>query len=342
MSETWRLPEVVLPDGDRRPLWIRDGRLTAEPIDHAAQLPGRFALPGLVDAHAHVTLLGHEPGGAIGGVRNLLELRGQGVLLVRDVGAPQSATLDLEPHPELPTLIAAGSWHAPEGRFFPAFHVPVPTEVLVPSALTELARGAKWIKVIADWTTPELSYPFEALKSLIDVVHAAGGRVAAHTQWQGAARVVEAGVDSIEHGCLVDEPTLEVMAARGVGWTPTLTAFAQALPADAPPDRVARRERALANYRAMLPVARRLGVPILAGTDTAGTIADEVGSLVEYGLEPADALRSATTVGRVFLGEPGLDDGAAADVVTFDDDPRDDPDVLRRPAAVVLRGRRVG
>lgn len=342
MSETWRLPQTVLPDGERRPLWIRDGRLTSEPVPRAAALPGRFALPGLVDAHAHITVVDDAPAGTMGGVRNLLELRGQGVLLVRDVGSPQSATLDLEPHPELPTLIAAGRWHAPEGRFFPPYHVPVPTEALVPAALTEIARGARWIKVVADWTTSELSYPIEAIAALVARVHAAGARVAVHSQWPGVAELVAAGVDSVEHGCLLDEATLAVMAERGVAWTPTLAAFSAPLAPEVRPEVVERRERRLANYRAMVPVADRLGVTILAGTDTVGTIVDEVGRLIEYGLEPMAALRAATTAARTFLGEPSLEDGAVADVVTFDDDPRDDPEVLRRPAAVVLRGRRVG
>jgi len=341
VSETWRLPETILPDGERRQLWVRDGVLSREPVQQAASLPGRFALPGLVDAHAHITLRDREPAGAMGGVRNLLELRSQGVLLVRDVGSPQSATLDLEPHPELPTLQSAGRWHAPEGRFYAPYHVPVPAEALVPAALTEIARGARWIKVIADWTTNDLSYEQDALAGLVARAHAAGARVAAHTQWPVVAQVVAAGVDSVEHGCMLDEATLEVMAAHGVAWTPTLSAFNQPLPPDARPDLVERRDETLANYRAMLPVAARLGLPILAGTDTVGTVADEITWLIEYGLEPVAALRAATTAARAFLFEPALDDGATADVVTFDADPRDDPDVLRHPAAVVLRGRRV-
>ena len=341
MSETWRLPETLLPDGEERALWVRHGRLTTDPIRQAAPLPGRFALPGLVDAHAHVTVIDEEPAGALGGVRNLLEMRNQGVLLVRDVGSPQSATLDIDPHPELPTLIAAGRWHAPEDRFYPPFHVPVPEAALIPSALTELARGAKWVKVVADWRSNELSYSAEALAGLVARVHAAGGRVAAHTQWQDVAEVVAAGVDSIEHGSFLDEPTLRIMAERGVAWTPTLAAFNSPIPPEAPAAVLERRANWLANYREMLPVGARLGVTILAGTDTVGTLAGEIRTLIEYGLEPVAALRAASTAARAFLDQPGLDDGAPADVVTFDDDPRDDPEVLGRPAAVVLRGRRV-
>jgi imidazolonepropionase-like amidohydrolase len=337
----WRLPAIVLPEGERRDLWVRDGSLTSTPVDDAPALPGRFALPGLVDAHAHLAVLNREPGDAATAARSLLILRQQGVLLVRDVGAPQSATLDLDPNPEFPILIAAGRWLAPEDRFYTPFHRPVPAGALVPAALTELARGAKWIKVIADWTTPELSYSAEVLRGLVERVHAAGARVAAHTQWAGVREIVAAGVDSIEHGCALDRDTLATMAARGVAWTPTLSAFNSPLPPDARPDLVERRGSVLDNYRAMIPAAHELGVPILAGTDTVGTVVDEVRQLIAYGLAPVAALRAATTDARRFLGAAGLEDGASADVVTFDDDPRDDPDVLRRPAAIILRGRRV-
>ncbi len=319
---------------------MRDGLLTATPVPRAPLLPGRFALPGLVDAHAHITLVDHQPADAAAGARNLLRLRDQGVLLVRDVGSPQSATLDLDTQPELPILVAAGRWHAPEGRFYGPYHRPVPAEALVPSALTEMARGATWIKVIADWTTPELSYPVEALRAMVERVHVAGGRVAAHTQWQGVREVVDAGVDSVEHGCRLDEATLGIMAGRDVAWTPTLSAFDAPLPPDARPDIVERRDAVLANYRAMIPIAARLGVTILAGTDTVGTVVDEIRQLIAYGLTPVAALRAATTAARVFLGRPALDDGAPADVITFENDPREDPDVLRWPVAVVLGGRR--
>jgi imidazolonepropionase-like amidohydrolase len=72
-----------------------------------------------------------------------------------------------------------------------------------------------------------------------------------------------------------------------------------------------------------------------------GTVAGEVALLVEFGLGPVDALRAATTAARAFLGAPGLADGAPADLVTYDADPRDDPAVLKTPAAVVRNGVRV-
>ena len=339
---SWKLPLIHLPEGDERDLWIDEGRFTTAPIDRATPLPGRFALPGLVDAHAHFALRAigddHQAGDGEDVLHALRANRDAGVLLVRDVGAPKSVTLTVRRDDTLPQFIPAGRWHAPAERFMAPFHDPVAADQLVSAVREEIGRGATWVKVVADWRTPELSYPLETLRAVVDAAHAAGARVAVHTQWAHAGDLVTIGVDSIEHGCLLDEGALREMAARGCAWTPTLTAFNGPLPDDLPAERVAVAMARLDNYRAMLPVAARLGVTILAGTDTVGSVADEVGWLIRYGLEPIDALRAATSAARTFLGAAALEDGAAADVITFDADPRADPDVLARPVAVVLRG----
>jgi imidazolonepropionase-like amidohydrolase len=338
----WRLPPTVLPDGQREDWWIGEGRLTREPIAGAEQLPGRFALPGLVDAHAHTSVgPDMQPDTLEGTVARIAGLRDAGVLVVRDVGSPKSLTLRIVPDAGMPTFVAAGRWHAPAGRFYPDFHDPVEPEQLMDAAIAEIRGGARWVKVIADYREPVLSYDAELLGRLVQAVHAAGARVAAHTQWPVVRDVVAAGVDSIEHGCLLDRETLEVMAIRGIAWTPTLNVFESSLARDLPDAQRSRYEAYRDNYRAMLPIAAAAGVTILAGTDTAGTVVDEVRRLIEFGLSPVRALRAASTDARGFLGLESLSEGTAADVVTYDADPRDDPKVLARPAAIVLHGTRI-
>jgi len=77
-------------------------------------------------------------------------------------------------------------------------------------------------------------------------------------------------------------------------------------------------------------------VPVLAGTDVTGSIPQEVALLAPLGLEPRDALATASTWPRRFLGT-----AAAADIVTYHHDPRNDPSQLARPAAVVAGGNRL-
>jgi hypothetical protein len=147
------------------------------------------------------------------------------VLLVRDMGAPRSLTLDLPVDRTLPTVIACGRQLAAEGAFFPGCYEPVSSERLVEAALGEVARGATWVKVLTDWADVGLTYPIEALRALVAAVHAVGARVAAHSTWPTVREVVLAGVDSIEHGSSIDPETLALMAERGAAWTPTTGAI---------------------------------------------------------------------------------------------------------------------
>ena len=338
----WALPSTVLPDGDERELWVVDGRITSRAPAAAESLPGRFTLPGLVDAHSHVSLgRDHSPLDLAGTSEVLRRLPETGVLAVRDVGSPGDLVLDLVPDAAHPLVQAAGQWLAPEDRYYARLHRPVAPDDLVAAALAQVRAGARWIKVVADWTEGELSYERSLLEQLVKAAHEVGARVAAHTQGPDIRQIIAAGVDSVEHGCGLGSDDLEAMALAGVAWTPTLAALAGPMPKDASPERIARRQGWLDNSRALLAPAAEQGVTILAGTDTAGPITDEIALLVDFGLTPTQALQAATTDARAFLDLPALTDGAVADVLTFEADPREHPEALANPAAVVLRGTRI-
>ena len=92
-----------------------------------------------------------------------------------------------------------------------------------------------------------------------------------------------------------------------------------------------------------MAAARDAGVPVYAGTDAGimiahGRIADEVEALKGIGMSPTEALGAACWDARRWLGRPGLDDGASADLLCYNDDPRYGPEVLHRPDVCVLRG----
>jgi imidazolonepropionase-like amidohydrolase len=353
---SWSVRAVPLPDGDRPvDLWVdATGCLASEPVPGAEPLPGRYVAPGLVDAHAHPAVAGTAGGpAALGGAEALEVLAAwaaSGVCLVRDAGSPGGLVLQLDLAPGMPRLQAAGRFLAPPGRYFPAL-LPegAPEQRLTELALGELARGGHWVKLIADFpavvdgmpsgpATP--TYRGEAVEAMITAVHAAGGRVAAHVNTDLVSPLVSAGVDSIEHGTAMDEAALQLMAQTGAAWTPTLCAVL-GVP-DTAPEAVRRRA---ADYRRrlheLLPLAHRLGVPILTGTDTAGSLAREVALLAEHGLEPAAALGAATTTGYGFLGESFDIAGQSATLVTYQHDPRVDLAALSSPAAVIINGVRV-
>ena len=351
---TWAFDGIELPFGNApHQRWISEsGSVHHRPVPDAEALPGRYLLAGLADAHAHPAV-GPSPSGpvALDKAAALDTLRAwarSGITLVRDAGSPRGVTLELEREGQLPVLHAAGRFLAPPDRYFPQLlGDPVPGSDLVSCGLAELGRGATWVKVIADFpdlaagagtgTGTEPTYPIELIAELTAAVHQAGGRVAAHTTTARAAELVAVGVDSIEHGTELDEAAIREMAARGTAWTPTLCGVLAALDNPGLPTEERRyvegaRERLLA----LLPLAVSLGVPVLAGTDAEGSIPQEVALLARLGLQPAEALAAASTWPRQYLGA-----AATSDIVTYHHDPRDDPDELTRPAAVIVGGTRL-
>jgi imidazolonepropionase-like amidohydrolase len=348
---SWRVRGTLLPAGDVLEGGVTaDGRWTAAPPAGAEPLPGSFVLPGLVDAHCHLSV-GAGPDGtpvALGAEEaraNLAALAAAGVTVVRDTGSPRSVTLSLPADRDGVRLLASGRFLAPRGRYFPALHDPVPAGALVAAARAEVAAGARWVKLVADFPLgeggagrdAEPSYPAATVAALVGAVHAAGARVAAHTTSAFVRQLIAAGVDSVEHGDGLEEDDLAALAARGGAWTPTLCAAV--LPG--PFDDDARRERRLRRrerHRELLAAAERLGVPILAGTDVVGSVAREVALMVELGLTPRTALAAASTAAHAFFGVGGLRAGEPADLVTYAGDPREDPELLADPAAVVVGG----
>jgi len=236
----WRVRGVRLPDGEVLEAGITgQGRWTSQPTIDAEPVPGRFVLPGLVDAHCHLSVAEGTDGWPVAldadAARvNLAKARSVGVTAIRDTGSPGSVTLQLLATAEGIGLQASGRFLAPEGQYFPALHEPVPPDQLVDAALAEVVAGARWVKLITDLPrllragqppgTPSPTYPLSDIRHLVEAVHAAGARVAAHTTTRHVTELIAAGVDSVEHGTGLNENDLAVMAERGGAWTPTLCA----------------------------------------------------------------------------------------------------------------------
>ena len=251
--------------------------------------------------------------------------------------------------PDRPYVRAAGAWLMATGTL-PEIAVEVSNaDELVAAATGQLDDGADLVKLYLDGPEPGVS-PWTAseLRRVVDAVHARGARVTAHSgTLAGAREGTEAGVDALEHGFELDADVARAMAAHGVRLVSTLCVFASwrtfdrttTLPRFASEDgraRVAaRRQRALESIRH----ARAAGVSIATGTDFGGgstranQLAWEVEQLVEAGLQPWEALASATWRGGELLGEPEagtLREGGPADLVLVHGDPLSDPSALWR------------
>jgi imidazolonepropionase-like amidohydrolase len=223
-------------------------------------------------------------------------------------------------------------------------HVPVAPDELTVAIQAEVAAGAAWVKIIGDFPewgedgpvpdSTSATYDFDSLRQAVDAAHAAGARVAVHSNLPDSG-LAGIGADSIEHGQALGHSELEALGGRGGAWTPTLCAVLQNRNSPDPAAR-ARVGELRERLRDCLPYAVARGVRVLAGTDVVGTIAEEIALLADHGLTPEQAIAAAGSLARDFLGiHP------AGDIVTYDEDPREDPGVLASPAAVVVRGVRV-
>ncbi|OBH85721.1 hypothetical protein A5681_16720 [Mycobacterium scrofulaceum] len=348
---------VGLPDETPTELWIVDGRISAEPVAGADTVfDGGWILPGLVDAHCHVGL-GERGEIPLDDAIAQAEIeRDVGALLLRDCGSPTD-TRSLDDHDDLPRIIRAGKHLARPKRYAAGFSRELEDEWQLPEAVAEEARrGDGWIKLVGDWidrTVGDLAplWSDDVLKAAIETAHAHGARVTAHVFSEDALPgLINAGIDCIEHGTGLTDDTIELMAEQGTVLVPTLVNIVENFPgiaaaaAEKYPTYAAHMRDLHARGPGRLAAARDAGVPIYAGSDAGtmvapGRIADEVEALKGIGMSGGEALGAACWDARRWLGRPGLDHGASADLVCYSDDPRSGPAVLRRPDLVILRGK---
>ena len=349
----WHLSGVVLPGTEPTDLWIADGVVSAEPV-RGAQTIARHAwiMPGLVDAHCHVGL---GAGGAVDHAtaeQQAITDRNSGVLLVRGAGAPVD-THWVDGRPGLPRIIRAGRHIAVPTRYIRDFAVEIDPADLVAQVEHEARAGDGWVKLVGDWIDRSAGdlrplWPADIAEQAINRAHELGARVTAHCfAEQSVAELVAAGIDCIEHGTGMSDEVIEQMAARRVGLVPTMTNLENF------PDFAAAGEARFPSYAAhmralhatrfeVLGAAREAGVPVFAGTDAGGTlphgrIAEEAELLAALGGNEF-ALGAISWRAREWLGAPGLEPGAPADLVVYDADPRVHLAVLHSPGLVMLRG----
>ena len=377
-SDRLRLGVSILVE-DGRITWIRpsddEGPVAYPGGLEVVDAAGSTIVPGLVDAHSHLTMPGgaHWIDRASDPTENLLECR-RGQRPAPDAGGrPLGARRRLRDptgsrgrgpcprrrhpgprpagagRPGYPHVRAAGTWIMAKG-LLPALSVEAANgDELLAAAIGQLDDGADLVKLYLDGPDPGVSpWTADELRRVVEAVHARGARVTAHSGYAAGARAgAEAGVDALEHGFELDEATASIMAANGVRLVSTLCVLASwrtfgrttTIPRFASDEGrakvEARRERAIESVR----IAHRAGVAIATGTDFGGgstranQLAWEVEQLVEAGLEPWEALASATWRGGELLGEPDagvIREGGPGDLVLVHGDPLSDPTALWR------------
>ncbi|MEX0746671.1 MAG: amidohydrolase family protein, partial [Rhodothermales bacterium] len=226
-------------------------------------------------------------------------------------------------------------------------------EEIVHEIRLESKYGTDWIKIYATGTTrhldpknmePLAQFGYEDIKLAVDEARRMRKPVAAHAYGgQAATDAVRAGVRSIEHGFLLDDDTFALMKDLGTFWVPTLSVY---IP-DGPRSEWSERERLIVDaHRDAFGRAVKAGVKIAFGTDAGaiphGANAGEFDLMVDYGMKPADAVRSATTMAAELmdLGDliGSIEEGKLADIIAVPGNPIEDVRVLHDVRFVMKDG----
>jgi len=383
------VPDAAVVIDDERIIAAGPRAATAWPANaEIVDVTGRTLIPGLIDAHDHMASHGYglATGWGLDAPASTAHLRtGQvlaktlamGYTTVRDAGG-LDAGFKLAIEQGLiqgPRLVLGIQIISPTGgigdRVSPSGHTCCAVyDPLLPNSVangpdevrdvvrTMVRAGADVIKTATTGGASsrpghgprDAAFSLAEMQALVAEAHALGRRVMCHALGgPGLRTALMAGVDSIEHGCYLDEePELMArMAAQGTFFVPTLTVYVYHRESPSPHVR-ARATELYAHHVASVQRALELGVPIAAGTDAGGhdhpKNAVELQHLVDAGLTPMQALRSATQWAARCLGlerELGtIEKGRLADLVVVNGNPLADVKVLLESTCIelVLKG----
>lgn len=342
-------------------------------------------LPGLIDCHAHVLGNQKDQSSASGlrmssaqkalwGVHNLQTWLDHGFTALRDAGEDDLGYGQLALRTSIekglirgPRMVSAGNFvsvnggHGDADVLAPDQQLPRRPNIadtvddVSSSVRRDIKYGADWIKLMAtggvmdpisDYRVEELSE--QQMARAVEVAHRAGKKVMAHAEGaEGIKAAVRAGVDSIEHGTVMDEEGASLMEQRGTWLVPTLFCFQHDLQTGLSQGRdpvsfakgvAIVKEQGPAFHRAL---AHHLKIAY-GVDDDADFVSKEFGALVSGGMTPIDALRAATMNGAQLLGRYGeigtIEPGKYADIVAVDGDPLADITVMEKVVFVMKGG----
>jgi imidazolonepropionase-like amidohydrolase len=379
-----RANQAGVIEGDKITKIAPSGEVTAAAGDTTIDLPDATLLPGLIDMHTHLTFelssLSYEglkistAREALHGARNARRTLEAGFTTVRNLGAKDYADIALRDAINDgdvigPRIVASGpamgitGGHCDENLLPPAFHfqgegVADGVEAVQHRVREIIKYGADVIKicatggVLSKGDDPNASqYTLEEMKAIVADAHRLGRRVAAHAHGaEGVRWASEAGVDSIEHGHLMDDAAIATLKKNGTYLVPTLFLGEYMEKnmdrSDVPEYSKQKMRDVIAAMRKNTGKAFAAGVKVAFGTDAAvyphGMNAGEFHVYVSLGMTPLAAIQTATINASDLLGPKfpvgSLEPGKFADVIAVDGDPSKDVTILEHVRFVMKSG----
>jgi imidazolonepropionase-like amidohydrolase len=359
---------VIVVQGDRIVRVATGARAVPAGAD-VIDLRPYTAIPGLIDAHTHMTYYWDPASGttplrqprrapavtvelAAANARRTLET---GVTTVRDLGASGGADYSMRDSINAGRMVGPRMFVAGQGISGGRSGGPG-AAAMAALVETRVKAGSDWIKVYASRgsfqsvdTTQTLT--FDEMKAIVDAARALGKPVAIHSYGpSGVKDAVRAGADSVEHGIELDDETLAMMAKQGTVWVPTIDHNRYYVDAkdqyQFAPEAIGPLQEYIQKNLEATRRAVKAGVTIAMGSDAVysgfGQNTRELGWFVKAGMTPAQALATATTIPAKMLGREkelgAIAAGYYADIVAVEGDPLRDIDVVISKVKWVMKG----
>ena len=379
-----RTNQAIIVEGDKITQIAASADVKLAAGDITVDLPDATLLPGLIDSHTHLTFdlnsLGYQGLGistareALHGARNARRTLEAGFTTVRNLGARDYADIALrdainDGDVVGPRILVSGpalgitGGHCDENLLPPAFHfeaegVADGIEAVQHKVREVIKYGADVIKicatggVLSKGDDPNASqYTLEEMKAIVADAHRLGRKVAAHAHGaEGVRWASEAGVDSIEHGHLMDDAAIATLKKNGTYLVPTvfLGEYMEKNMdrSDVPEFSKQKMRDVIAAMRQNIAKAIAANVKIAFGTDAAvyphGLNAGEFHVYVNLGMTPLTAIQTATINAADLLGWSKrigtLEPGKFADIIAVDGDPTKDVTILEHVKFVMKGG----
>ena len=349
-------------------------------------LSNAFVMPGMVDCHAHILgdLADLSPSSSfrmssakktLWGMKNLKVWLARGFTALRDAGEDDLGYGQLALRDAInagwidgPRMQSSGNYvslnggHGDSEDFIaPDQELPLRPNIadtvdgVAKAVRRDIKYGADWIKLMGTGGVADLTSDFkvqelseEQMAKAVEVAHRAGKRVMVHAEGtEGIKAAVRAGVDSIEHGTMLDDEGAALMAKKGTWLVPTLYTFQHGVELGTThgqdPVSLEKTKEIVAHQQPAFTRALQAHLKIAVGIDDEPQyLPKEVEALVRGGMTTLQALQAATMNGAALLNWSDnigtIEPGKFADIIAIDGDPIQNINAIEKVVFVMKDG----